>query len=429
MREEERILTHPRFLNTVYKLYEKKLGTRFDGLYALMEQFGADEYQNILLTVKYMVQLTFADRGYFFFSRDYGPGEEVIATEPDSEIPDVSRFSAMLEFDAEGLLIRNRADLKLGTTSRRPAEALMIVPVRHEETEKNPTGRRRHEARESAGKVVGYIYLQSDKPFNNFTETSFQSCRTLMRGLRVLAENYHLKRTSVIDRLTSVSLRKHIESRLAEELERSKENGRELSIIMADIDHFKNVNDIYGHQKGDEVLREIGRILRTSVRKGDLVGRYGGEEFILVLPETGDIDAYKVCEKIRHTIESAVLLGDQAPLTMSFGAASYPAHGVVEEELIEKADQALYESKHMGRNRTTVWTPNIGVSKQRFDKLAGILEGNISADSRKVQAMVDILSLINRPIGREAKIYEILSLLVDICEAQDATLVRLQGAR
>lgn len=302
----------------------------------------------------------------------------------------------------------------------------MILPVRQEELEKVQSGRRRHEGRENGGKVAGYVYLQSDKPFNNFTEATFEACRILTRNLRILVENYYLKRTSVIDRLTSVSLRKHIESRLSEELERSKEDGRELSIIMADIDHFKNVNDIYGHQKGDEVLREIGRILRTNLRKGDLVGRYGGEEFILVLPDTGDIDAYKVCEKIRRCIETTVLLNDHSPLTMSFGAASHPAHGMVEEELIEKADQALYESKHMGRNRTTVWTPNIGVSKQRFDKLAGILEGNISADSRKVQSMVDIMSLINRPIGRDAKIYEILSLLVDICEAQDATLVRME---
>ena len=159
--------------------------------------------------------------------------------------------------------------------------------------------RRRHEHSEQGGKVIGYIYLQSDKSFNNFTEASFQNCRILMRSLCVLVRITTCKTNLVIDKLTSVFLRKHIESKLAEEFERSKNNSKEMAIIMADIDHFKNVNDIYGHQKGDEVLREIGRIIRANIRKGDLVGRYGGEEFILVLPETGDIDAYKVCEKIR----------------------------------------------------------------------------------------------------------------------------------
>lgn len=423
--DEDRILVNQRFLNSVYKIYEKKMGVRFKNLEHLIQHYGKDEYQNILLTMKYMVQITFADRGFFFFSREFGTHEDVIATDLDSVVPDVTRFSVMLEFDSEGILIKNRADVKIANPVRQVSEALMVIPVRNNEPEHILTNRRRHESKEQSGKILGYIYLQSDKSFNNFTETSFQSCRILMRSLCILVENYHLKRTSAIDKLTSVFLRKHIESKLTDEFERSKANNQEMSIVMADIDHFKNVNDVYGHQKGDEVLREIGRLIRTNLRKGDLVGRYGGEEFILVLPETGDIDAYKVCEKIRRSIETTPLLGDQSPLTMSFGAASFPAHGVVEEELIEKADQALYESKHMGRNRTTVWTADIGVSKQRFDKLAGILEGNISTDSRKIQAMVDIMSLINRPIGREAKIYEILSQLVDICEAQSASLVQL----
>ncbi len=426
VKNEERILSNQRFLNSVYKLYEKKYDIRFKNVENLIQHYGRDEYQNILLTMKYMVQITFADRGFFFFSRDFETHEDVISTDPDSVIPDVSRFSVMLEFDSDGILIKNRADFKIANPNRQVSEALMVIPVRQMSAESTSTSRRRNEGRDKPGNVIGYIYLQSDKSFNNFTETSFQNCRIMMRSLCLLVENYHLKRTSVIDKMTSVFLRKHIERKLTEEFERSKATNQEMAIIMADIDHFKNVNDVYGHQKGDEVLREIGRIIRTNIRKGDLVGRYGGEEFILVLPETGDIDAYKVCEKIRRSIETAHILGDQASLTMSFGAASFPAHGVVEEELIEKADQALYESKHMGRNRTTVWTSNIGVLKQRFDKLAGILEGNISTDSRKVQAMVDIMSLINRPIGREAKIYEILSLLVDICEAQSASLISLK---
>lgn len=425
VRNEERILTNQRFLNSVYKLYENKNGIKFRNIENLIQHYGQDEYQNILLTIKYMVQATFADRGFFFFGRDYESHEEVISTDPESAIPDVGRFSVMLEFDSEGILIKNRADFKMVNPNRLVSEALMVIPVRHAAAQHTPLVRRRHETRDTGGKVIGYIYLQSDKSFNNFTEASFQHCRSLMHSLCILVENYHLKRTSVIDKLTSVFLRKHFESMLTEEFERSKANNKEMAIIMADIDHFKNVNDVYGHQKGDEVLREIGRIIRSNIRKGDMAGRYGGEEFILVLPDTGDIDAYKVCEKIRKSIEATPLLGDQLPLTMSFGAASFPAHGVVEEELIEKADQALYESKHMGRNRTTVWTANIGVLKQRFDKLAGILEGNISTDSRKVQAMVDIMSLINRPIGRDAKIYEILSLLIDICEAQSASLVHI----
>ncbi len=427
VKDEKKILTNLKFLNSVYELFAIKQGIRFKNLENLNQYYGQDEYQNILLMMKYMVQITFADCGFFIFNKDFEDHTEVIATDSTRPVPDVSRFSVMLEFDTDGILIKNRADFKIANPNRRTSEALMVIPVRNEPASAKGMGRRRNEKQEQDGKIIGTIFLQSDKAFNNFTEASFQTCRTLMRGLSILVENYHLKRTSVIDKLTSIFLRKHIEGKLTEELELSKASGREMAIIMADIDNFKNVNDVYGHQRGDEVLREIGRIIRENLRKGDLAGRYGGEEFIIVLPGAGDIDAYNVCEKIRKAIETTPILGEHAALTMSFGAASFPSHGIVEEELIEKADQALYESKHMGRNRTTIWTENIGISKQRFDKLTGILEGNISTDSRKIQAMVDIMSLINRPIGREAKIYEILSQMVDICEAQSASLARFEN--
>ncbi len=250
-----------------------------------------------------------------------------------------------------------------------------------------------------------------------------------MNLLYVMLDNYELKKMSSVDKLTGVFLRKHIEDLFTEELNRAKDQHHELSVVMADIDHFKNVNDMYGHQRGDEILRNIGKIFMTNLRDEDLVGRYGGEEFIIILPKTGEIDAFNVCEKIRRIIESSDLLGNNVPLTMSFGISSFPTHGIIEQELIEKADQALYESKHMGRNRSTIWTPYIGDSMLRFDKLAGILVGNISADTRKVQSIVDIMTLINRPINRDAKIYETLSQLIDICEADTATLLSIEDNR
>ena len=132
VRDEERILINQRFLNSVYKLYDKKHGIRFKNVENLIQHYGQDEYQNILLTIKYMVQITFADRGFFFFSREFGTPEDVISTDPDSVIPDVSRFSVMLEFDSDGILIKNRADLKIANPNRQVSEALMVIPVRHE---------------------------------------------------------------------------------------------------------------------------------------------------------------------------------------------------------------------------------------------------------------------------------------------------------
>lgn len=424
MQDEDRILSNNRFLQVVYRQYGRQFGFQAGSFEELVGLFGPDEQQNILYILKYMTQITFADRGFLIFNKDIESIVDRIATEPEAPIPDLGRFASYMELESEGVLIRN-ADSKTLQLSRKK-ESLIVLPISYPQEKPTLPSRRRYENRNRVGKNLGYVILQSEKPFNNFTVKSFEQCRILARTMHAYVENYTLKHFSVIDRLTGTYLRKYMETRLMEEFERCKMQSQEISIIMADIDHFKNVNDVYGHQKGDEVLSNIGSLIRRSLRKGDFVGRYGGEEFMVVLPETSEIDAYKVCEKIRQMIEGALLLGDDTHLTMSFGIASFPTHGVMEEELIEKADQALYESKHMGRNRTTIWTSNIGVAKQRFDKLAGVLEGNISSDSRKIQAMVDILALIGRHIGWEGKLYDTLSILVDITEAQAGFLLRIQ---
>ncbi len=143
--------------------------------------------------------------------------------------------------------------------------------------------------------------------------------------------------------------------------------------------------------------------MKISLRDTDLVGRYGGEEFIIVLPNTGEDEAYVVSEKIRQTMETSIALNEDEPITLSLGVATYPDHGLNEEEIIEKADQALYHSKNTGRNRTTLWNAHIGEEKSRFDKLAGILTGNISNDTRNIQAMVDIMDLLRVSTPKEEK--------------------------
>ncbi len=120
---------------------------------------------------------------------------------------------------------------------------------------------------------------------------------------------------------------------------------------MLDIDLFKAYNDIYGHLAGDEVLRRIGGYIDSSTRSIDLAFRYGGEEFTIILPETGLDDAYKVAERIRKTIESQTS-SKAMPITTSLGIASWPIDGVMKEEVIARADAALYRAKQAGRNRT-----------------------------------------------------------------------------
>jgi diguanylate cyclase (GGDEF)-like protein len=129
---------------------------------------------------------------------------------------------------------------------------------------------------------------------------------------------------------------------------------------MADIDHFKIINDTYGHKVGDKVLEVLGVILKANVRDKDIVARYGGEEFMILLPNTSKLDAQKVAERIRKEIEETPLteIGGPERFTASFGIAGFPEDGQDINDLFLKVDQALYEAKKLGRNRVIVYRGN-----------------------------------------------------------------------
>jgi diguanylate cyclase (GGDEF)-like protein len=129
---------------------------------------------------------------------------------------------------------------------------------------------------------------------------------------------------------------------------------------MIDIDHFKKVNDTFGHTEGDKVLREVAGLLRNSVRKKDTVARYGGEEFILILPEAGLEESSMIAERIRRLVESTPFEVNRAHmnLTVSLGISNFPSHRArSKEELVKMADQALYDAKRGGRNRVCIYNP------------------------------------------------------------------------
>ena len=157
---------------------------------------------------------------------------------------------------------------------------------------------------------------------------------------------------SIIDGLTEVHLRRYLMARLEEEVERAGRLGLTFSIAMIDVDNFKNCNDKYGHLVGDVVLKRIAGKLKESVREVDMIARYGGEEFCVVLPETTKKLAMTVAERLRRSVESKDIkaFDENIRATVSLGLATYPEDGKSVEDLIEKADTALYKAKRKGRN-------------------------------------------------------------------------------
>jgi diguanylate cyclase (GGDEF)-like protein len=213
------------------------------------------------------------------------------------------------------------------------------------------TARYRDHAEIARGLEVGaYDYVT--KPFNTAELTA--RIGVMMRIRR--AED-DARKASLTDSLTGLHNRRFLEARLEEEMARSERHGTPLACVMLDLDHFKTINDSFGHSVGDTVLRDVACILRRHIRKSDLAIRYGGEEFVLVLFSTDAESARIVAERVRSDVEEHVMKsGNQTlRLTVSVGIASFPdkeARSV--DDLMHHADEALYKAKGSGRNMVCV---------------------------------------------------------------------------
>ncbi|MBI3755663.1 MAG: diguanylate cyclase [Deltaproteobacteria bacterium] len=170
--------------------------------------------------------------------------------------------------------------------------------------------------------------------------------------------NEKLNELSITDGLTEVYNHRHFYERLTEEIKRANRYGRPLSLIIADIDYFKNYNDTHGHLTGDDVLKGVARCIRSNARENDMVARYGGEEFSIILPETGKDGAGDLAERIRRCIAGQPFPHKETQpggnLTISLGVATFPDDANDVMSVIKKADDALYMAKEKGRNRVEV---------------------------------------------------------------------------
>ena len=210
----------------------------------------------------------------------------------------------------------------------------------------------------SKGQVVGVLALYDREIAESFTELDLETVFSVARQAGVAVENVMLhqeaQKLSITDSVTGVWNRRYLSMRLAQEVERSIRFRRPLSVLMLDVDHFKRINDEFGHHRGDSVLVELAERIMGAVRgQVDTVARYGGEEFVLVLPETASDGARTVAQKIVETVAREPFGSDgevQIWVTVSIGTATFPRNGYTQNSLVRAADDAMYEAKARGRN-------------------------------------------------------------------------------
>src|SRR5258706_979713 len=219
------------------------------------------------------------------------------------------------------------------------------------------------------GEAMGIFHLQSGPALSSqlplgmaaISETQSQLAKamadTVAQALANLKLRASLLHQSIRDPLTDLFNRRYLEETLEREVHRATRLQRTVAVIMLDIDHFKRFNDTFGHEAGDTLLRELGGFLKREIRAGDFACRYGGEEFVLILPEISPEDVRNSAERMREKIKELNVQYNNVVLdniTLSLGVALFPVHGTTGKAVLHATDEALYQAKHQGRDQVVI---------------------------------------------------------------------------
>jgi diguanylate cyclase (GGDEF)-like protein len=207
-------------------------------------------------------------------------------------------------------------------------------------------------------KLLGALNV-SNSVANFFTESDFELFINLANQAAIAIENARLYRYAVTDEMTRLYNHRYFQQRLDEELMRATRYDNQVSLLILDVDHFKNFNDTYGHPEGDRVLKIVARLIEKSIREVDIAARYGGEEFVVICPEKNGEGSLVPAERIRSAIADYDFRidGKPVPITVSVGIACFPDQAKSKTELIQRSDYALYYAKENGRNRVSLYNP------------------------------------------------------------------------
>ncbi len=267
-----------------------------------------------------------------------------------------------------GIAASHRMPSSVVDTEVRPAEGRMVrwvftegtpfcdgrrivTPIRQVLRDRRVFEERRRSIRGAPfTRTLGVVYLEGPLEGKSFGEDDLAALRVFADHAAVAITNNVLIQQASLDPLTRLDSRLQLEPRLGEEIDFARRHGLPVSVIMVDVDQFKKINDLHGHQAGDEVLCGLARILKEAVRHNDICARYGGEEFTVVLPETHLAGAQIVAENIRRRVEDSLFSAERIPVTVSLGVAEFPLHANTADGLLRRADRALYEAKAAGRN-------------------------------------------------------------------------------
>ncbi len=421
------ILKNKNFIKSMKKIYSSSLQEDIHDISDVLKNLQSDNVKNLELIIDYLSYITLSTRGTIIVSGNDKEYKVIASSDRRYELPQNQEVLAKILSRQKPVLITD-GSLEQGISGdinsiHNTLKACICIPIIMENTsEKGFIKNERRKGIHDSKPVIGYVYIESQRVLNNLNDDSMKKCMELSKVIGIIIEKYKLRLSASIDKLTGTLTRKYLEEALDEQIEVASQTGSKFSLIMYDLDHFKMINDKFGHRTGDYALKRVCDVVMNNLRETDIVGRYGGEEFMVILPDTDICDAELVAEKLRKRIEQEKILDNRRDVTVSLGVTTYPLHGQWQDELVERVDQALYVAKQQGRNRYAIWHSEFSKKAKRTDKLTGIISGNAIQDHRNVLAMIELIELININITREDKIYSLLGRIIEITEAQKGIL-------
>src|ERR1700757_3466084 len=253
--------------------------------------------------------------------------------------------------------------------------------------------------------LLGLLNVES-RSENAFSPQDVLILNTLADLLATALHNaFHfqkLQQQSITDGLTGIKTRRFVWEALSAEWKRASRSGRPFSVVLIDLDKFKEVNDTFGHMEGDLVLARVGRLLEQKCRQSNVVARYGGDEFVILMPETGIEQAQILSERLRLWIATDPMLNERR-ITGSFGVAAFPLHGSTVEDIIRVSDAGMYVSKHAGGNRVS--TAEEIVDGENFasqrQKISGYIEGFLQREHTGLEHVEELVTTLRKLCGSD----------------------------
>ena len=395
----EKLKNNPAFILNIIAQTKQSSIFKNKSIDNIIEKFTDDFLQNIKILLNFTTLNLLANSA------------DVFITTNDGKIKSLFNFGKNKTIEKIAQLIESSTYKITNIKTDDEISSHLVIPINY------------HCNKQTGNTVTGYLVFVSNKEINNFGNFGISFCLSIENIFAFLIESYKVQQEAATDKLTSALTKKYTEDALSDLLTASKIKNSSFALLMYDLDKFKKINDTFGHQTGDTVLRAVANTVLNILKKGQILGRVGGEEFIVLLPNTEKEQALIITEKIRKQVEALHFDNPAIGITISIGIALFPKHGSTEKDLLLKVDQALYAAKNRGRNQTVLWKEGLAPGKKKADKLAGILTGNTLNDTKNILSFIDTASLIRRSIPKTKKLEICLEKIIDAAGADSGIFV------